>query len=92
MSGKEIYQLRDIQRLSLIHIYLDALVICGNGTDVKTLEEANISDADVFVAATGCDEANLLSCILVKEYDVPKIIARPVSYTHLDVYKRQGIF
>ena len=43
---------------------LDALVICGNGTDVKTLEEANISDADVFVAATGNDEVNLLSCIL----------------------------
>ena len=38
---------------------LDALVICGNGTDIKTLEEANVGDADVFVAATGHDEANL---------------------------------
>jgi trk system potassium uptake protein TrkA len=47
---------------------LDALVICGNGTDTKTLDEANVSSADVFVAATGNDEANLLACILVKEY------------------------
>ena len=46
---------------------LDAMVICGNGTDTKTLEEANIEEADVFVATTGNDESNLLSCILVKE-------------------------
>ena len=26
---------------------IDALIICGNGTDIKTLEESNIEDADV---------------------------------------------
>ena len=70
---------------------LDALVICGNGTDIKTLEEANIADADVFVAATGCDEANLLSCILVKEYNVPKIIARLSNPDHEEAFKKVGI-
>ncbi|HMK53236.1 MAG TPA: TrkA family potassium uptake protein [Methanobacteriaceae archaeon] len=70
---------------------LDALVICGSGTDTKTLEEANISDADVFVAATGHDEANLLSCILVKEYHVPKIIARLSNPDHEDAFKKVGI-
>lgn len=70
---------------------LDALVICGNGTDVKTLEEANIADADVFMAATGCDEANLLSCILVKEYNVPKIIARLSNPDHEEAFKKVGI-
>ena len=65
--------------LKMIQIYvvmhaseLDAMVICGNGTDIKTLLEANIADADVFVAATGNDEANLLSCILVKDYKISK--------------------
>jgi len=70
---------------------LDALVICGSGTNVKTLEEANIADADVFVAATGNDEANLLSCILVKEYNVPKIIARLSNPDHADAFKKVGI-
>ena len=28
---------------------LDAMVIRGNGTDTKTLEDANIEDADVFI-------------------------------------------
>jgi len=70
---------------------LDALVICGNGTDTKTLEEANVADADVFVAATGNDESNLLSCILVKEYKVKKIIARVSNPDHEEAFKKVGI-
>jgi trk system potassium uptake protein TrkA len=70
---------------------LDALVICGNGTDTKTLEEANVADADVFVAATGNDEANLLSCILVKQYDINKIIARLSNPDHEEAFKKVGI-
>jgi trk system potassium uptake protein len=70
---------------------LDALVICGNGTDVKTLEEANINDADVFVAATGNDEVNLLSCILVKDYNIKKVIARVSNPDHEEAFKKVGI-
>ena len=70
---------------------LDALVICGNGTDIKTLLEANIADADVFVAATGNDEANLLSCILVKDYNIPKVIARVSNPDHDDAFRKVGI-
>src|SRR5664280_692761 len=62
---------------------LDAMIICGNGTNGKVLKEANIEDADVFVAATGNDEVNLLSCILVNEYKIPKIIARVSDITCL---------
>ncbi len=70
---------------------LDALVICGNGTDIKTLEEVNIVNADVFVAATGNDEANLLACVLVREYNVPKIIARVSDPSHKSVFKKIGV-
>lgn len=70
---------------------LDALVICGNGTDKKTLEESNIVDADVFVAATGNDEVNLLACILANDYDINKIIARVSDPTHEEAFKKVGI-
>lgn len=70
---------------------LDALVICGNGTDIKTLEEANLKDADVFVAATGNDETNLLSCVLVREYNVSKIIARVSDPSHGPAFKKIGV-
>ena len=70
---------------------LDAMIICGNGTDTKTLEEADIKSADVFVAATGNDETNLLACILVKDYNVPKIITRISDHTHTKAFKNAGI-
>lgn len=70
---------------------LDALVICGNGTSSKLLEEANIEDADYFIATTGNDEANLLSCILVRKYDVPNIIARVSNPDHEEAFKEVGI-
>ena len=70
---------------------LDALVICGNGTNSKLLEEANIEDADYFIATTGNDEANLLSCILVRKYDVPNIIARVSNPDHEEAFKEVGI-
>ena len=56
---------------------LDALVICGNGIEAKILNEANIKDADVFVAATGNDEVNLFACILVKKYNVQRKAGLP---------------
>ena len=70
---------------------LDALVICGNGTNSKLLEEANIEDADFFIATTGNDEANLLSCILVRKFDVPNIIARVSNPDHEEAFKEVGI-
>lgn len=70
---------------------LDGLVICGNGTNSQLLEEANIQDADYFVAATGNDESNLLSCILVKKYQVPNIIARVSNTDHKEAFMEVGI-
>jgi trk system potassium uptake protein TrkA len=70
---------------------LDALVIHGNGTSSKLLEECNIEDADYFIATTGNDEANLLSCILVRKYDVETIIARVSNPDHEEAFKEVGI-
>jgi trk/ktr system potassium uptake protein len=58
---------------------------------VKTLEEANIADADAFVAATGNDEVNLLACILVKDFNPKKLIARISDPAHEDAFRKVGI-
>ncbi len=70
---------------------LDAMIICGSGTDAKVLKEANLEDADVFVAATGNDEVNLLACILVSEFKNTKIIARLSDPSHSSAFKKIGI-
>lgn len=70
---------------------LDALVICGNGSDKKILDEANIGEADVFVAATGNDESNILACIMANDYDLKKIIARVTDPNHEKVFLKIGV-
>ncbi len=51
---------------------INGLVIEGDATDPKTLEEANIKQANAFAALTGKDDANLLACILAKHLN-PRI-------------------
>ena len=53
------------------------LVIHGDGCDSKYQEDAGIRRADVFVATTGQDDDNLVSCeIAQRVFNVPRCIAR----------------
>lgn len=81
----------DETRCNKIANKLDANVLYGNGTDKEILEESNIEEADVFVAATENDEVNLLACILVKGYNVPKIISQVSDPNHKEAFNEVGI-
>jgi len=70
---------------------LDAEVIHGDGTDKEILEESNVEEADVFVAATETDEVNLLACILAKVYKVPRIISQVSDPNHKEAFNEVGI-
>ena len=91
-DGHDITLIENDEALSAdVAAELDALVIHGSGTNSKILEETNIEDADYFIATTGNDEANLLSCILVRKYNVPTIIARVSNPDHEEAFKEVGI-
>jgi len=62
----------DKERAKELSLLINGLVIEGDATDPKTLEEANIKQADAFAALTGKDDANLLACILAKHLN-PKV-------------------
>lgn len=71
---------------------INAMVIHGDATSVQVLEDADITDADVFVAATGHDTVNLLTSVLSQNYDnIKKIIARVNDLDHVNAFKRVGI-
>ena len=55
---------------------LDALVVPGNGTSVRTLRSARIEQTDVVAAMTTNEEANLLACRLAKTLGAKSTIAR----------------
>ncbi|CAK8719313.1 Trk system potassium transporter TrkA [Candidatus Electrothrix aarhusensis] len=42
-------------------------VLHGNGSDKHVLEEAGLLDMDTFIATTGQNETNIMSCLLAKQ-------------------------
>ena len=54
----------------------DVMGVCGNGVDSETLEEADVANTDIFIAMTGSDEFNMLSCFMAKKMGASHTIAR----------------
>lgn len=74
---------------------LDVLLIQGNGASLEHLEQAGIKKADVYVGASGSDEANMVGCALAKTYGA-HTIARINNPAYLDqtvsyAYKNAGV-
>jgi trk system potassium uptake protein TrkA len=46
---------------------LDTEVLHGDGSDKNVLEEAGLLDMDTFIATTGENETNIMSCLLAKQ-------------------------
>lgn len=54
----------------------DVMGVCGNCADCETLEEAGVDKAELFLAFTGSDEMNMLSCFLAKKMGARHTVAR----------------
>ena len=68
------------------------LVIRGDGCDSRYQEDAGIRKADVFVAATGQDDNNLVACeIASRIYGVPRCIARVNAPKNQRIFRALGI-
>ncbi len=59
----------------MVELY-DCMGICGSGTDYDTLKECSVGDCELFVAVTGSDEFNMLSCFMAKRMGASHTIAR----------------
>ena len=54
----------------------DVMGVCGNCFDCDVLEEAGISEAELFIAVAGSDESNMMSCFLARKLGAKHTIAR----------------
>lgn len=54
----------------------DIMCLCGNGMDCETLGEAGVEKAELFVAVTGSDEFNMLSCFIAGRMGARHTVAR----------------
>lgn len=68
------------------------MVLCGDGCDSRMLEDAEVERADVFVAATGHDDSNLVACeIASRVYQAKRCIARVNNPKNLRIFRKLGI-
>lgn len=71
---------------------INALVICGNASDKKTLEDAGVKKADVFAAVMGNDSENIVAAQLAKlSYKVPLVLARVEDMDRAKMLRNMGI-
>lgn len=79
----------DKERAKELSFLINGLVIEGDATDHKTLEEANVKQADAFAALTGRDDANILACILAKHLNPEiKTVLRISKPKNKEVFER----
>jgi trk system potassium uptake protein len=68
------------------------LVIEGDAADLRYLEQAHVERADVFVATTHEDDANLVACQLARvEFGPGRIISRVNDPKNVDIFQQLGI-
>jgi trk system potassium uptake protein TrkA len=63
----------------------NTLVLTGNAADEDLLLEENIDDADVFVAVTNAEEANILSAMLAKRLGARRVMALINKQSYADL-------
>lgn len=64
----------------------DIMGVSGNATSYDVLDEASVSDSDVFIAVTESDEINIISCIFAKKMGAKYTIARVRNPEYSDKY------
>ncbi len=69
----------------------NTLVLYGDATDKELLEEEHVGKMDAFVAVTGDEESNILSCMLAKSLGVKETVARVNKPEYLPLVQAIGI-
>ncbi len=75
----------------LVDMLPNTMIINGDGRNIDVLLEEGIDNTDAFVAVTGDDETNILTCLLAKRYGVKKTIAEIENLDYIDIATKMGI-
>ncbi len=83
---------KDYERCQFLSQELkNTLVIHGDGTNLKLLDEEEIGSSDVVVSVTKNDERNLLCSLLAKQLGVKRVIARVAKVINIPLFEKVGI-
>jgi trk system potassium uptake protein TrkA len=82
----------DVERCKfLLKSLKKSVILHGDGSDQKLLEEENISDMDVFAAISNNEEVNIMASLLAKSLGAKKVIAIVNRTDYLPLAHNLGI-
>ena len=64
---------------------LDISFVQGNASNIDVLNAADIRNADIFIACTAVDEANIVACLTAKKYGG----VRTICFVSKEEYKNR---
>ncbi|MGH8916527.1 MAG: Trk system potassium transporter TrkA [Acidimicrobiia bacterium] len=77
VDGQDVVVIEDDERRATeLQARIDAMVVVGNGASGHILEEAGVAKADLLIAVSNSDGANVLACHVAKEMGTRTTIAR----------------
>jgi trk system potassium uptake protein TrkA len=83
---------RDVERCKfLLKSLKKSVILHGDGSDQKLLEEENISDIDVFAAISNNEELNIMASLLAKSLGAKKVITIVNRTDYLPLANNLGI-
>lgn len=83
---------KDYERCQYLAQILErTLVIHGDGTNLKILDEEEIGSSDIVISVTNNDERNLLCSLLCKQLGVKRVVARVAKVLNIPLFEKVGI-
>ncbi len=70
----------------------DIMGIVGNGANFKILEQADVSNCDIFIALTAKDEVNMISAVLAKKMGAKETVVRVRNPEYSNAYFKDKNF
>jgi len=83
---------KDRKRLAFLQSELGEVAFYGDGAEIRYMESAGFSRADVVVAVTGDDEDNLVICQMAKKhFNVHRVLARVNDPSNQPLFQKLGV-
>ncbi len=86
----------DDERLGNVDGNYDIMALCSSPTSIKTLKDAGVGSADLFVGVTRRESRNITACMLAHALGAKKTVARIDNYEylqpqHLEYFRQVGV-
>ena len=80
LMASELHDIRLIDNnqevLDYAQTHLDVLACLGDATSIKTLERADVGEAELFLGVTTSETSNIVSAIMAKKMGAKNTVAR----------------